>query len=61
MFVSEQSKEIVESAPKAANSGAEKSNSAFKTLLINFLAAKGDPLKLEKKYTKSIRCCVREI
>ena len=37
------------------------SKSAFKTLLINFLQAGGDPLKLEKKYTKSIRCAVREI
>ena len=28
---------------------------------MNFLAVGGDPLKLEKKYKKSIRCAVREV
>ena len=51
----------MKSAPKAANSGAAVSNSAFKTLLMNFLAVGGDSLKLDKKYKKSIRCAVREI
>lgn len=35
--------------------------SAFKTLLINFLSVGADPLKLDKKYKKSIRCAVREV
>ena len=36
-------------------------NSAFKMLLINFLAANGDPLKLDKKFTKTIRVGVKEV
>lgn len=36
-------------------------HSAFKQLLINFLACGGDTLKLDKKFRKTIRVCVKEV
>lgn len=71
MFVTDASKKIqreVLGAAKTANSQAAvpmpeapASQSAFKTLLINFLQTGGDALKLDKKYKKPMRCAVREV
>lgn len=61
MFQSDKAVALVKSAPEKPSGKTAGGNSAFKTLLINFLSVGGDPLKLDKKYTKSIRCAVREI
>ena len=76
MFVSDHSKRIVselktsESLSQANVSAKSKecpmpdalpSSSAFKTLLVNFLATGGDSLKLDKKYKKPMRCAVRDV
>ena len=62
MFRSGQSLALAKSAPKeVSHFDATSSKSAFKILLANFLAVGGDPTKLEKKYTRSMRCAVREV
>ena len=58
MFNTDTSQRIVANPPP---SKASSSKSAFKLLLQNFLAVGADPLKLDKRYKKAMRCQVREI
>ena len=63
MFQSKESAQLAEKARSSKSTSVElnSNHSAFKQLITNFLACGGDKLKLDKKFTKTIRVCVKEV
>lgn len=61
MLESRESAQLVNSSIKPHSLEGESKFSAFKLLIINFLACGADSMKLDKKFKKTIRVCVKDV
>ena len=61
MIESRESAQLVNSSVKPHSLEGESKYSAFKQLIINFLGCNADSMKLDKKFRKTIRVCVKDV
>ena len=63
MFQSKESAQLAQKAQSDKSTCLELTSkySAFKMMLMNFLSAGGDPLKVDKKFNKTLRVGVKDV
>ena len=61
MIESKESAQLAISSVKPHTLEGESKFSAFKLLIMNFLGCNADSMKLDKKFKKTIRVCVKDV
>ena len=61
MIESKESAQLAISSVKPHSLEGESKFSAFKLLIMNFLSCNADSMKLDKKFRKTIRVCVKDV